>query len=232
MPRYALFSLLFLLCATAAGQQLVLDESHLDRDFLRFKLQLTEAILDKDALKIAPLLHHDLDLGYDSPENAREYLLETFRQGNGEYFWDELYRLISLGFIREQTDTRVHDEAVSHTSFLAPSYASQSFPTNLDQKLIITGRNVNIRSAPTTRATIIRQASWEVFRYHSEVDGDEFVAKNLSADGYNWVELVLPDGKIGYVVETFTTVGLLVNLRVARFEDGWKIVGFYHYPGC
>ena len=229
-----LFSCILLLSGSLCAQIPMLDESYQDPSFLRFKMQLTEAVLDRNADALEPLLWDKLDLGFDSPPDAKEYLLKTLREGTWDGYWKELEDIMSMGFVKEKVDREMEIGAVSSTMFFAPSFHAPSIQriNGPGQHLLITGRDVNIREAPTTSAPVVRRASWEFFPYHSELMGDELAVGNLASDGYVWIELVLPSGELGYVVDLYSSTRFMADLMIMKLADGWKIVAFNHYPGC
>lgn len=214
------------------SQPVVIDESHLDRSFLQFKAQLIEAVLEQDTTLLAPLLHHTVAFSFDameeeSSDDLLQLLGHTKRLGESRY-WDELYTLISWGFLRVPSQQEGPDASQAPFQFQAPSFLSAF---DYWDKLVVTGRHVNIRKGPGLTFPVIRQASWEAFEWHSEIEG-EIVAETLYDGQRTWVELVLPDGSLGYVTDQYASSRLLCELIVAKFDDGWKVVSFYHQPGC
>lgn len=224
--------LLIALCffpVLVSAQQVVIDESHLDPEFLQFKIDLTEAVLQRDAEKLRPLIHHTVTFTYDAPEDeSGEAFIELMKQSGDSWLWEELYDLISWGFTRKRNDEAYPEEIGGGYYFQAPSF-NDDFDWH--EKLVVTGRNVNIRSGPGTHHSVIRQATWEVFPYHS-VLFEQVVAKELTINHKTWYELVMPNGELGYVIEDYVSARVLAWLDIRKFEDGWKLVSYYHPPGC
>lgn len=229
MYRILFFSILFPFFVVANAQQVVIDESYLDPEFLQFKLDLTEAVLQRDVEKLRPLVHHTVTFSYDAPEDeSGEAFIELMKQNGENWLWDELYDLISWGFKRERITEGYPEETGSNYYYHAPSFGDDF---DWHEKLVITGRNVNIRSAPGTHNPVIAQATWQVFPYHS-VLFEEVVAEELTINHKGWYELVMPNGNLGYVIEDYVSARILAWLDIRKFEDGWKLVSFYHPPGC
>lgn len=221
-----------LLIVKGHSQSPVIDESHLDPSFLQFKLKLTQAVLDRDAEQLRPLVHHTVNYSYDAPEEESGdnfiLLMEQSAQTGDAMYWKELYTLISWGFLRKPKTYEAPEALNERYQFQAPSF---HYTYGYWEKAVITGRNVNIRKGPGTNFPVIRQATWEAFDWHSEVE-DEVVAENLYDGERYWVELVMPDGELGYVAPEYSSTRILCELSVVKFADGWKIVSFYHPPGC
>ena len=228
MKHAGIFPLLFLLSHGLFGQMSLLDESYLDPEFLRFKTELTLAILDKDPDRLAPLLHDNLFYSKEIDAAAsKQTLLEDLRSPNHPD-WKELYRLISFGFTRVKGANPTEITSRHPHYFTAPSFVYTPENSN---KLLVTGTTVNIRSRPGTAAPVIATATWEWLEFHHPVT-DDLVEENLFVDGKSWYEVVLSNGRIGYIVEDFVSASLLTELTVIKMERGWKIISFFHAPGC
>ncbi len=229
MKHTGIFLLLLLLLQGLFAQPAVLDESYLDPEFLRFKTELTLAILDKDADRLAPLLHDNLLYSKENdPATSRQYLLESLRSDPNHPDWKELYRLISFGFSRIKGDNPIGIASRHPYFFSAPSF---ELHPGEGTTLLVTGSSVNIRAKPGTAAPVIATATWEWLDFHHPVS-DEVVEPNLFVDGKSWFEVVLPNGQLGYIVEDFVSASLLTELVVVKTGQGWKIVSFFHAPGC
>jgi hypothetical protein len=51
-------------------------------------------------------------------------------------------------------------------------------------------------------------------------------------DGMDWIEISLPEGGTGYVAMRYTSYPIAKNLTIARVKGEWKIIEWFHAPGC
>lgn len=211
--------------------QLINDESYLDIEFLKFKNDLLECVINKDTAKLKEFL---ADKVFESKDlcgypgcNKVDFIKYYFNEG-AEETWDTMLKIIRFGFVRDtdQNPQRIvpHDSMI----FYGPSYLKY---VDTDNEVIILGENVNIREKPSLNAKAIRKASFEKFKCDCNILTTKETTYQL-IDGINWLELKLESGEIGYVASGFTSYDLIKEMTIARIDGKWKIISFFQEAGC
>ncbi len=219
----------------AASAQMVYDQSFRDQSFLKFKVKLLEAILEKDTDKLSMLLADNVHVDDEACSYASKVcLLNEFKQSKTEAdkLWDEMYRVASFGFSQNTMKDAIYRLAgKGEVIFQAPSYL-RSFHDKGSQYLLVLGQNVNIREKPSTSSKVVAQASFEPLKY---VDP---MKTGLRSDfhfvnGKQWYEVELQGGRKGFILEDFVSASLDRELSVKKVNGEWKIISFYSpKPKC
>jgi len=220
-----------LIIASYSNAQVINDESYLDVEFMKFKAELTTCVIAKDTIKLkrflADTIRESKD-GCDYPGCPRKEFIEYLFKESADYSWQTMLSIIRFGFSRvtdEYTDTPV---VHSSTVFQGPSYLKK---IDEEKQLVILGENVNIRKEPGINSPIIRKASFETFSCDCNIfDSTELTYQTV--DGIDWVQIKLGDNQVGYVAREFTSVEIDKEMTVAKVKGQWKIISFYHGPGC
>lgn len=237
MNAKAIFTVLPVLLALSVNgfPQVVYDQSFRDLTFLRFKNRLTEAILDRDTAKLFPLLAAQVHVSDDKCSYApKECLMEEFRQNGPERdkLWDDMLKAVSFGFSQTVVNDAIYRLAgKGEVIFQAPSYL-KSFDDSDKQYLLVLGQNVNIREKPALHSKVIAQATFEKLKYADPLRTG-LRADFYFADGKQWYQVFLRDGRTGFVMEDFTSASLHRELSVKKINGEWKIISFYSpLPKC
>ncbi len=225
--------LLVLAAPIASAQKMIVDDSFKDDSFMRFKLKLTEAILDRDTTKLFALVDDEVKVTAEmqtSNQGFKEVFRDELYNYDGEHDpWAELKEMTSFGFRRNVVNNSINfwNAEKGETVFQAPSY--QPFIAgNQDIYLFVLTDNVNVREKPTIYSKVVGHASNERLKY-------TYPNKGVSAifnDGYNWLEVTLSNGTTGYIAEKFTSVRMNKELSVKKVNGEWKIISYYTPLGC
>lgn len=221
-----------LLVTALFAQHYVQDESYKDKSFVRFKVKLLQAILDRDTNQLFPLLADNVHLSDEecsfAPKSCfkDQFKLLPVKQ---HYIWDDLYRIVSQGFSQTKIKNNIYRLAEKgDIVFQAPSYLKR-FDDNGSKYLLVLGQNVNVREKPSTGSKIIGQVSYQKLKYH-----DPAVSNSKSAfkvvDGKQWYEVILPNGKKGYIIEDYVSAAIDKELSVKKINGQWKIITYYNPP--
>jgi len=234
--KTTLFPSAFVLVITMnAFPQVIYDQSFRDLTFVRFKNQLTEAILDRDTGKLFPLLAPQVHVSDDGCSYAPKecFMAEFCESGpDRDKLWDDMLKAVSFGFSQTVLNDAIYRLAgKGEVIFQAPSYL-KSFDDKNNQYLLVLGQNVNIREKPTPYSKVVAQASFESLKYIDPVltgQRSDF----YFADGKQWYQVILRDGRVGFIIEDFASVSLKRELSVKKVNGEWKIISFYSpVPKC
>ena len=224
-----------LLISQNSFAQPVYDQSFRDLSFVRFKNQLTEAILDKDTSKLFPLLAPEIHINDNGCSYApKECFMAEFRLPgpDRDKLWSDMLKAVSFGFSHTVLKDAVYRLAgKGEAVFQAPSYL-KSFDSKNNQQLLVLGQNVNIREKPTQYSKVIAQASFETLKYDDPLSTGSR-SDFFFDDGKQWYRVTLRDGRTGYMMEDFTSASLTRELTVKKVNGEWKIISFYSpLPKC
>lgn len=239
---------LFILLITFLGynsniqaQAYILDESYKDESFLAFKLQLVQALLDKNVSDIKLLLSDDI-IGQKDPSfpGKKGFVYDFLKDKKStQQFCKEALKLISFGFREGKLDD-LEKERGYQKVFYAPSF-HRDFDycygsTKHSDKILVVGDNVNVREKPTSKSKVIAQVSFEVLKFQSPIEDpwQEDVRKNTESlpKGKYWYAVKLKDGKIGYIIEDYVSDNYYIDLRIAKTKNGWKVVSYFMPYRC
>ncbi len=216
--------------------QIIIDESYKEESFWVFKNQLESAILNKNLVKLKVLLADRINVSKDDcayngcpkDEFIKMIFADTTNEEYTDGVWNEFLRIIRFGFYVQIDENKeypvLHDELV----FKAPSYLKT---TDLGNSVLILAENVNIREKPSLSAKIIRKATFEKF----DCDCNIMTYQNTTfqkKEGIDWLEIKLGKNKIGYVAVKYTSYSISKQLTIGKVKGRWKIISYYHPPGC
>lgn len=229
----ALLTTLIILIVSNSFSQ-VSDQSFRDLAFVKFKNQLTEAILDRDTAKLFPLLADEVHASDQCSYAPKSCFMDEFRHPgpDRDKLWNDLLKAVSFGFSHTVLNDAVYRIAGrAEVIFQAPSYL-KSFDDKNQTQLLVLGQNVNIREKPTVYSKVLTQASFEALKY---VDP---LTTGLRSDFYfdegrQWYRVMLRDGRTGFIAEDFTSASLNRELSVKKINGEWKIISaFSSIPKC
>lgn len=230
--KKVLFLFLLLGCNALLNAQ-IQDQSHLDKSFWEFKAKLDYAAVTEDTELLKSLfadkvVESNNGLGEGTPQEMIDYLFED--DNSSQLTWEQLRMISRFGFskLKEKYDYGDGYIRKGDTFFKGPSYL-----TSIDEysQVMILGERVNIREKPSLKANIIHKSSYEIFNCDCDIETSK-ESTFTNADGYSWLEIYLKDGRKGYVVIDFTSQQIYKSLTIAKVNGEWKIVAFYHPPGC
>ena len=224
------YILIGLFCLTA-NAQLISDESYLDSDFLKFKNDLLNCVIKKDTTKLKEFLAKrvfESNDGCGYPGCSKEEFIKYYFNEGAEQSWNEMFKIIRFGFIRDKDENPERIVPHDSTIFYGPWYLKN---VDTDNEIIVLGENVNIREKPSLKAKIIRTVSYEKFKCDCNILTTKKTTYQI-IDGIGWLEIKLSSGEIGYVASELTSYDLIKEMTIAKVNGLWKIISFYQSPGC
>lgn len=237
LTQLATLGLLLVVLAAkpANAQQIIKDDSYNDPEFVKFKMQLVEAVLKRDTTLLFALVD---DRVLVSDEPCGQIPLNCFKDifrgvpASVNPAWDDMYRAISFGFsenhIRQNMPGYAHKGEVV---FQAPSYQSR-VPDN-NKQLLVLGQMVNIRQSPDVHAPVVDRVTFKKLDYNDPLTSSSVTAYNR-VNGKMWYEVLLADGSKGYIIEDYVSASLQREISIKKVDGTFKIISFYQraQPGC
>jgi hypothetical protein len=236
-----IFSLLFTLLLTIGHAQqsnpMVADESPTDATFMAFKAQLQIAVDNRDVALLLPLLADSVRESINNPCQycAKQFFVDMVCAPNDGYFWEQAELLLQYGFKKggENNPSYMANKVKAKQYFTAPAFIYDAGPYDT---LLVLANEAAVHTAPFADSAIIATITYgKVATHNSPIDNtrsryDYYI---FNADENTaWVCIQLPTGQIGYVLASKTSATLYKEMTVAKLKGQWKIISFYHPPGC
>ncbi|MBA2527814.1 MAG: SH3 domain-containing protein [Pyrinomonadaceae bacterium] len=203
------------LTATAKARKLYpVDEGAKDASFKAFRNKLIEAVKERNTPFILTILHPKIHLSFGGHSGVKDFLEMWKPDSPDSALWKELSTILSLGGTFSTSDGK--------RNFWAP-YTFSTFPNDLDayEYAPIVGANVRVRSQPNTTARIVTILSYDIvkatFLFHDN---------NREDDIPNWVKVIVPDGRNGYVASRYVRSAIDYRLGFERIRGQWLITPF------
>ncbi len=242
------FLFICLLAVTSFAQNnpyLHTNAPNADESFATFKKQLSIAIKNRDIALLSPLLADTILTSINGvcprcPKN--EFIKNVDAQnptlpvdGLPYYnnFWEQAAWHIRLGFAKKTEDNPdFYANIIGEGEHLiSPPY---NYYNNYDTVLLLDS-NVNIFRDPTKNASVVGKASYTTLPTVSSNTAandkyDFYIYNQDEKKGY--IKVKLKNGTIGYINESKTSQTIFKQMTIAKQNGQWKIVLFYHPPGC
>ena len=210
------------------GQKVVLPRNEVSTDptLVAFVKDLVSAIDTRDEKWIYGVLDKDVVSSYGDEPTINVFKSYWTLEDDSTNFWPYLRRVVNMGGVF------LHDTA-DHTGkyeFVFP-YAydiDMELDDDYYQLGTITGKNVNLRSAPDPKAKVITQLSNHVIYYiYEEDDGSDQVTLNIHGEP-EWFHVTTYDKKYsGWVNWQYVYSPMGPRLFLYKNSKGdWKISAF------
>ncbi|XLS28596.1 SH3 domain-containing protein [Flavobacteriaceae bacterium M23B6Z8] len=224
MKKYVLYFCLLFTAIIYAQEELFHDETFKDKSFFEFTLTLKKAIQDKNPEVLKTILADSVEDGFGNCGYCAKsaFINNHFGPDQKNHWWNVLKSTIRFGFARVEKE--------GATYFQAPAWYQKY---DSEKELVILGENVNVRKRASVKAEVIDQLS---FTKAACFCGIEYTTEEtyVASDGYQWVQITLPDGRKGYIVTDFSSLGdaYYKELSVEKIDGEWKITSFFNPAGC
>lgn len=210
--------------------QVLVDESAQDPSFVAFRRELSDVIGMRDMEGLKQLFSdtiYESKNGCEWPGCSKSEFFSNYFTGDSSRDWEILERIQACGFLRMREGLVSLD--VVGEAFFAPSY-HKDFDEG--SEVVILGKHVNIRKAPSLKSAVIYRASYEKFNCDCSILTETDATYTRNVDGFDWLQIRMKNGKVGYVATKFTSVVLEKRIVVQKVDGEWKIAWYYHPPGC
>ena len=212
-------TLLICVCALACAQTspkpyesvklAPVDEGVKDPSLVEFRDRLMRALRERDLNFVISIMQPDIKLSFGG-ETGIEDFKKMWIKGDGPevgQFWTKMTEVLSMGG-KLETD--------GEQKFFTAPYTFTHFPQGLDafESMVITGASVNVREKPDLRSRVIESLSYEVVRTTGNQEQED------------WVKVVLPSGRTGYVSQRFARSPVDYRVRFSTEHGPWRMVFF------
>jgi hypothetical protein len=203
-----------------AQQLYPVDEASQDASFLAFREQLLAAARRRDRQFILNSLAPDIEVSYGRCGSG----INCFRQlwglnrPNNTQFWNIFIDTLSLGGSFQSSGGQRY--------FCAP-YVFTEFPASVNGEELsgvhpyaaIVAENVNVREFPSGDAPVIARFSYEIVKLDQSIN-------NGNSSDRDWVNVVLPNGRQGYVSRQYVRGPYDFRACFKRVNGRWQMTAF------
>ncbi len=210
-----------------------------DASFTAFKKQLTVAIEKRDTNLLKPLLA-------DSILESRNGLCRYCNQAKfvsiscqknerlpySNEFWEQAERLIKLGFTKSTGNNPDYyaNTVKKGEHLISPPY---NYHNSLDSVLVLEN-GIFIREEPLKTSKVVTIVNQMVLPTVNSDDADDLYDYTIynQDEEISYIRVRLKNNKIGYLDAGYTSQAIYKQITIAKQNGQWKIVSFYHPPGC
>lgn len=214
----------------SAESQTFKDESPSDATFMAFQKRLSEAIASKSLAMLKPLFADTIfesNNGCGWPGCAKADFFNYYFLADSSEDWDIVRRIQEYGFFL--VGDSLFGIPLQGKAFYGPAY-HKDFDIAFD--LVVLGKNVNIRKAPSLKSPVIHRATFGKLHCDCNIETRTDETYVWDVDGLDWVQVRLADGRTGYVAMKFTSEAFQKRILVVKIDGRWQITRYYHPPGC
>lgn len=211
-----------------------------DIAFKEFKKQLTTAIEKRDTNLLKPLLADSI---LESSNGLCKYCAKTkfigincTEQETLPYsndFWEQAEKLITLGFTKptEQNPDYYANIVKKGEHLVSPPY---NYHNSFDSVLVLE-KGIFIRKEPLKTSKVVTIVNYTVLPTlnSDNVDYDryDYYIYNQDED-IAYIRVKLPNSEVGYLDASYTSQAVHKQITIAKINGAYKIVSYYHPPGC
>lgn len=210
-----------------------------DKSLQEFKQQLALAIEQKDTTLLYPLLGDSILesvnglCGYCSKQNFVGINCtknEELPYSNG--FWEQAAWHLKLGFTKSTTQNPDYYANIikKGNHLVSPPY---NYYNNYDSILVLDS-NVKVFKEPFKNTAVLATLTFSAMPTVNDNTSDALYSFSIynQDEKIGYVRIKLKNGNIGYVNDSKTSQTIYKQITIAKTNGQWKIVSFYHPPGC
>lgn len=202
------------------------DETSSDPTLTSFVSDLKKAIAEKNEQWIYAHLDESVISTYGDEATIEVFKTYWAPETDSTAFWPYLERVVELGgvFLHDPNDE------TGRYQFVFP-YAydiEMEFEDDYFMYGVITGKNVNLRSAPNTKASVVRQLNYDVIFYIYDEEDQQQEVSLTSWGEPEWYHITTTDKKYdGWVNWKYVHSPYGARLFLFKDKSGkWKISSF------
>jgi hypothetical protein len=209
-----------------------------DKSLIAFKKQLSIAIEKRDTTLLKPLLGDSILESVNGLckycSSAKFLSIECIERKDLPYsnnFWKQAELLLNLGFSQPtaQNPDYYANTVKEGKHLISPPY---NYFASLDTVLVL-ANTLNVYNAPFDTSAVIGKAKATTFATVNSnlADDYDFFIYNQDED-IAYIRIQFTANKIGYIKQENTSQAIYKQITIAKQNGQWKIVSFYHPPGC
>ncbi|MDT0607788.1 SH3 domain-containing protein [Croceitalea rosinachiae] len=189
-----------------------------DHTLSKFLTEFTLAVGKKDSIFIKKHLHPNIFMGFDGDSYGTEAFLErwTFNEPDSK-FWKLMEQLLKIGLPSYPENSNRYT-----IPYTFSDWEKQDSIYDPYSYAVITGKNVNLRDAPSLESSIVGQLEYDLV----ELLNDQSTSSESNfLGGYLWHYICTVDGaKCGYVYWTYV-VSPVRDFRMVfeKIDEKWWI---------
>jgi hypothetical protein len=225
--RIGIVLILLILNVLASAQSLVFPPRHdeeKDPALKQFTDRLKDAVARRDVAFIRQSLDDQAVSALDSEGSAAAFMANWHVADTSAEFWTDIDRVLRMG------GTFISGQPVEKYQFVFP----YPYEVDLDEEAdyfnvgVITGKNVNLRAAPDTKAAVVTQLTYHVVNFITDEEGYRIVSGGKSAFDPDWYKVVTADhASTGWVSARYVYDIMGPRLVLYKTAAGaWKISCF------
>ena len=205
------------------------DPAEKNKDFPEFRLRLLDAIKRRDANFIKDLIDLQTQWNFGGTTNFYNSNIED----NQSIFWQYIEKAVVIGCTVEP-NLKVNDKETESEVWVCPETIGKPiYDSGWQDEVAILGKDVNVRSEPSTDGTILAIVSKQVLKFDTETFSnlsDRMQGSVNSPDG--WTPVVLQNGKKGWVQNSFIYYQSRdYRVSFSRHDGQWKLRYFWRGDG-
>jgi hypothetical protein len=199
--------------AGAAQRLLPIDDTRGDRALRELRNRLLSAVASQEIAQLEPLLADYVYAEFDGM--PRDEFIKRFQRGSAETrtrFWQELRDALLLGVAQEP----------GRAEACAP-YTYRRIPSgDRDEQVLlaVTGSHVAVRDLPQANSLVIERLSHDIVELGPQPEQDE------ASDGYSWVHIKTPSGRLGWVLSRYVRANSSPRFCFQKYEGRWRLYAF------
>ena len=205
-----------------AGKVYPVDEAPRYPALVRFRKTLFDAVDRRDTAALKDLLSPDIQIGFGGDNDVEAFFdrWNLRRHPTTSDLWPTLDDALRGGGL-----------VTADGGFAFPAAAQLWDGDDPYAGIVITGQGVNVRAGPSLSADILAQVSYDVLeRLPPREDGGgepRVIGTTRIGDrDYAWTEIVLPDGRSGWVSDKFVASPVGFRGYLSAESGQWRLASF------
>lgn len=183
------------------------DQSYRDQDVSDSLFEVQEAVKERNLEKLKKYVHPDFHNEIAGITNREEFIKQFDLTDPKSSGWLILDKAMKLGGTFSY-------HRYGGVSFIVP-YVRSAWPVQVDPFRwgAITGDGVNLRSSPSTSASVLLSLKYDLVKYNLDV-------QPVEANGVTWVAVITDKGLKGWVSNQYLYAGLEYQFTFNKNPEG------------
>lgn len=209
----------------AASEQhhslILVDQAKPGSDFFEFRERLRQAVRERDAAFVRRVAAPDIKLSFGPSLTLTKLNIDS----PNAMIWQYLERAIGTGCATQPLAAANQPSRwICPHAFLAPDHDRS---VDAFESIVIVGKSVNVRAAPSTSSPVVGTVSNEVLRVDQAAQSGkpEAFFKAIETNA-GWKAVILPDGKRGYVSSRYAFSPIGYRAAFVKHNGQWQMTLF------